>query len=119
MTQGPAIRTSGLPGPKAAKSIGTGEQRLLLRGEAFHTLLVRGADECLEERVRLHRLGLEFRMELAAQEPGVVRDFADLDIGVVRRLPGDPQAGGLQALLVFAIEFVAVAMPLVDLARAV
>src|SRR3989338_4950121 len=31
---------------------------------------IRGADEGLEERVRVERLGLEFGMELATEEPG-------------------------------------------------
>src|SRR4051794_31092491 len=57
ITHGPAIRTSGLPGAKSLKSIGTAEERLLLLGEAAHVLLVSRADEGLEQRVRFHRLG--------------------------------------------------------------
>src|ERR1019366_4559720 len=58
-------------------------------------------------------------MELAAQIPGMVADLTDFDVGIVRRLAGDLQARRLQALFVFAIELVAVAMALVDFARAV
>src|SRR5579883_186581 len=58
-------------------------------------------------------------MELTPQEPGVVGDFADLDVRVVGRLAGDPQAACFQALLILAIELVTVAMALVDLAGAV
>src|ERR1017187_5037232 len=58
-------------------------------------------------------------MELAAEIPGMVGDLADLDVGIVRRLAGDLEARRLQALFVFAIELVAVAMALVDFARAV
>src|SRR5437763_7704345 len=95
MTQGPAISTRGRPGAKALNSIGTGEERLLLLRQAAHVLSVGGADERLEERMRLHRLGFELGMELAAQEPGVVGDLADLDVGAVGGLAGETQAGGL------------------------
>src|SRR4051812_24670002 len=53
MTQGPAISTSGRPEPNASYSIGTGEERLLLLGEPEHVLGVGGADERLEQRMRL------------------------------------------------------------------
>ena len=63
------------------------------------------------------RLGLELGMELAAQVPGMVGELADLDVGAVGRLAGDAQAGGLQAVLVLAVEFVAVPVALADFAR--
>ena len=43
-------------------------------------MLVGGADERSEQRMRLQRLRFELRMELAAQEPGMIRDLADLDV---------------------------------------
>ena len=49
----------------------------------------------------------------------MIGDLADLDVGAVRRLARDAQSGGLQQLFVLAIEFVAMAMALADLARAV
>src|ERR1017187_2043109 len=119
ITHGPAINTSGLPGPNALYSIGTGEQRLLLRLQPPHALLVGGPDERREQRVRMHRLGLELGVELAAQIPRMARDFADLHVRLVRRLPRNPQPGGRQDLFVLAVEFVAVPVPLDNLARAV
>src|SRR5215469_2983618 len=114
MTQGPAMRTRDWPGAKAKKSMGTGEERLLLLGEIAQVLLVGGADESLEERMGLHGLGFEFGVELAAEVPGVVGGLADLHVGAVRSFAGDAKAGGLELLLVFAVELVAVAVPLVD-----
>src|ERR1017187_10455043 len=61
----------------------------------------------------------ELGMELAAEIPRMVGDFADFDVGIVGRLAGDLEARRLQALFVFAIELVAVAMAFVDFARAV
>src|SRR5664279_3433532 len=119
ITHGPAINTSGWPGPNALYSIGTGEQRLLLRRQPPHPLLVGGPDERREQRVRMHRLRLELGVELAAQVPQMARDLADLHVSLVRRLPRNPQPGRRQDLFVLAVEFVAVAAPLDDLARAV
>src|SRR6185369_3278056 len=122
ITHGPAINTRRLP--KSANSIatgelGTGEQRLLNRRLAPVALLFGGADETLEQWVRLHGLGFELRMELTAQIPGMVAEFADLHVRIVRSLAGNLQPRGLQALFVFAIELVAMAMAFVDFARAV
>src|ERR1035437_9414437 len=122
ITHGPAISTRRLP--KSANSIGTGElvtgEQWLLDGRlAPVALLFRGADEALEQRVRLHGLGFELGMELAAEIPRMVADLADLDVRIVRRLARDLEARRFQALFVFAIELVAVAMALVDFARAV
>src|SRR5271165_7095725 len=92
MTHGPAIRTSGRRPPKALNSIGTRVLRLLgfgifaglgvfvglgvlnQRRQALAAVIVGRADECLEQRVRLHGFALELRMELAAQEPGMIGD---------------------------------------------
>src|ERR1035437_7707695 len=119
MTHGPAISTSGCPAPNALYSIGTGEKRLLLRLQTPHPLLVGRPDERREQRMRMHRLGLELRVELAAQVPRMVRDFADLHVRLVRRLPRNPQPVGHQNLLVLAVEFVAVTVPFHNLARAI
>jgi hypothetical protein len=63
--------------PKSANSIGTGVIPAAPRAAAIRpapaaprAVLVRGADEALEQRVRLHRLGFELGMELAAQNHG-------------------------------------------------
>src|ERR1017187_9088185 len=106
ITHGPAMSTSGLPSPNALYSIGTGEQRLLLRRQPPHPLLVGGPDERRKQRMRMHRLGLELRVELAAPVPRMPRDFADLHVGLVRRLPRNPQPGRRQDLFVLAVEFV-------------
>src|SRR5262249_15531979 len=109
---------------KSAKSIATRVQFLRLRfreqrPETPAPILVRRADERLEERVRLHGLRLEFGVELATEEPGMVRQFADFDIRAVRSLAGDAQPRCAQSLLVLAIEFVSMAMALVNFLRAV
>src|SRR5579883_2560360 len=114
MTHGPAINTSGRPAPNAAKSIGTGEQRLLFDREIAQMLAVGRADECLEQRMRLHRLGLEFGMELAAEEPRVLRHLTDLHVLAVRRLSRNAQPRRRQLRFVFAVEFVPVTVPLVN-----
>ena len=55
----------------------------------FHAVLVAGFYEGSEERVRLQGLGLEFRMELAAEEEGVAGNLDDLDVGRVGGGAGD------------------------------
>ena len=79
-------------------------------------MLQRRADESAEQRMRLERLGLELGMELAAQIPGMVRQLADLDVNAVGSFAGQPQAVLLQHGLVFAVEFVAMAVALADFA---
>ena len=78
-------------------------------------MLIGRLDESGKQRMRFERLGFEFRMELAAQEPRMVRDLADLDVHAVRGLAGDAQAALRENLLIFAVEFVAMAVALADL----
>ena len=78
-------------------------------------MFVARRDEFAEERVRLERLGLEFGVELAAEEVGVAGDFDDLDVGLVGSGAADLQACAGQQGLVLAIELVAVAVALADL----
>src|SRR5579863_2568820 len=78
-----------------------------------------GANERGEKRVRRERLRFELRMELAADEPGMVGNFDDLDVNAVGRAPRDAEARARQRLIVFAVEFVAVPVPLGNLERAV
>ena len=80
------------------------------------TILVAGLDERAEERMRLERLGLEFGMELAAEEEGMVGNLDDLDVGAVGRGAGDAHAGAGEQRFVFAVEFVAMAVALADFA---
>ena len=46
-----------------------------------------------EERMRLEGLGLEFGVELAAEEPGVIGGFDDFDVIFVGGAAGDAEAG--------------------------
>src|ERR1039457_5893554 len=121
MTHGPAMSTR--PRPKALYSIATGVNRLRPRlfpglRQPAPPVLVGGPDERLEQGMRLHRLGLELGMELAAEIPRMIGDLADLDIGLVRRLARDAQPRGFQPVFVFPVELIAVPVALVDLARA-
>ena len=49
-------------------------------------------DECIEQGVGFHGLGLELGMELAADEIGVIRHLDHLDEGAVRAEPGEDQS---------------------------
>src|SRR5690348_202090 len=69
--------------------------------------------------MRLHGLGFELGVELAAQIPRVIGNLADFDVGAVRGLAGDAKPGGLETVFVFAVELVAMAVALVDFARPV
>jgi len=86
--------------------------RLIYGGEGgarfLDAMLQGGADEGGEERMRLEGLGLEFGVELAAQEPRVIGSFDDFDVGSVGRGAGDVEAGAGQQRFVFAVEFVTV-----------
>src|SRR5579864_4210589 len=124
ITHGPAISTSGAALGDRPKMLYSTDTRILglnlhLRGQAAAAVLVGGANECPEQRMRLHGLGFELGVELAAEKPRMVRDFADLHVNSVRRLAGDAQAPRLQLVLVFAVELVAMAMALVNFAGAV
>src|SRR5580658_927741 len=53
-------------------------------------------------------------MKLAAEVPRVIGDLADLDVGVVRSHAGDAQTCGAQLLFVFPVEFVSMAVTLIN-----
>ena len=82
-------------------------------------LLVGRADKGPEQRVRAQGLRLEFRVELAAEEPGVVSDLDDLHVGIVRGHPRKAQAVGHQNLFILAVVFIAVAVALGNVQSAV
>src|SRR6516164_8436782 len=67
----------------------------------------------------LERLRFELRMELAAQEPRMVRRFYDFHVILIGGPPGDSQPRGDQRLLVLPVELVTVPVPLADFVRAV
>src|SRR4030042_6182166 len=100
MTQGPAMTKRGLVPPAVTPlAISTALVPLEAIGMAC-------SDKRFEERMRTHRLGLELRMELAAEEPGMVLDLDDLDEGGLGVGAGERQAGLGQFILVGGREFV-------------
>src|SRR5258707_518125 len=85
------------------------------RGPCFLLLVLqRRTDESRKKRMRLQRFGLELRVELAPQEPGMLRRLDDLHVILVWRAPGDAQAGPDERSFVIAIEFVTVPVALAD-----
>src|SRR6201993_168309 len=77
-------------------------------------ILKTGAHERGKKRMRGKRLRFEFRMKLAANEPGMLRHFDNFDIHAIGRPASDAETGARQRLLVLAIKFVAMAMALGD-----
>ena len=105
MTQGPAIRKSG---PR--RRSGRPSDSLFLLTERWAWLAPMKA---LNRGCGAERLGLEFRMELAAQEPGMVAELDDLDQVVLGVLPRELQSpASASAFLVFGVELVAMAVAL-------
>ena len=82
-------------------------------------VLVARLDERGEQRMRPRRLRLELRMELHGEIPRMAGQLGDLDELAVGRAAGDPQAVLGERPLVEAVELVAVAVTLVNRARAV
>src|SRR6185503_8600853 len=78
-------------------------------------VFVRGLHKGGEQRLRLERLGLELRMELAADEVRMVIELDDLDVGSVGSRSRYAQAGAGQHRFILAVELVAVAMAFADL----
>lgn len=62
----------------------------------------------------LGRAGFKFRMELAADEPGVILDFDDFDQAVIGRRTGQDQAGVDHFRAILVVEFPAMAMAFID-----
>ncbi len=67
--------------------------------------------------MRLEGARLEFRVELHADEPRVIRILDRLRQQAVRRQPGEAQARRLEALAITGVDLVAVAVALGDLGR--
>ena len=76
--------------------------------------LVRGGDETFEQRMRLVRLALEFRMKLARDKKWMVFQFDDLDEFAVGRIAAENKSGFLEFFAVGVVEFVAMAMAFVN-----
>ena len=69
--------------------------------------------------MRLQRLRLEFRVELAAKVIRMIRDLADLHISAVGRFAGNLQATSSEHILKFAIELKPMPMPFADCQRSI
>src|SRR5208283_619057 len=104
------------------RSAQRGRMRLRLASWAWgcrpgllQSMLQRRPNELRKQRMRIEWLRLEFRVKLATQEPRMVGCLNDLHVILVGRPTGNFQSGRRQNLLVFAIEFVTVPVPLADL----
>src|SRR5438309_9344926 len=127
-THGPAMRNGAAP-PPAAKCCATsvasaGELRRPLGlggggGAAGAMLLARRAHEPGEQWVRPRGARLELRMELAADEPGVIGQLDHLDARAVGREAGAAHAVFGEDVAVGIGHFVAMPMPLADFERPV
>src|SRR5579872_3281943 len=82
-------------------------------------VFVRGSDKGLEQRMRLERLRLELRMELASDEVLMIGQFHHFYVSPIRSRPGNAQSRRDHRLFVLAIELIAVPMPLADFEDAV
>src|SRR5689334_5725861 len=80
--------------------------------QALLPMFVRRAAKSLKQRMRVERLGLELRMELHAQKPRMVGDFANLHVNLVRRGTRKTQAGRHHQFFILAIEFVTMTVTL-------
>src|SRR5262245_45631923 len=80
---------------------------------------IAGLDEARKERVGTRWLRLELGMELAGEVPGMPWQLSNFDELAVGRTAGDLQAVLGERRLVQAVEFVPVAMPLVDQPRSI
>src|SRR5207302_2550798 len=75
-------------------------------------MLVRRSNKGCEQRMRRQWLRFEFRMELAAEEPRMIRQLNDFHEILVRRDARNDQTVFGKHLLELPIEFVPMTMPL-------
>src|SRR6266852_4408677 len=94
-------------------------RRSLFLGPPLRAMLVRCRNERTEQRMWLQRLRLELGMELAADEMRMVGQFDHLNVSAIGRRTGNSQSRRHHRLLVFAVEFVAMAVALADFQLAV
>src|SRR6185369_13504572 len=83
MTQGPAIRKKS----RLSSGYSSCTDISVLR----HPVFVRRINKGCEQWMRCKRLGFEFRMELAAKEPGMILQFDDLNEVLIGRHSGNDQ----------------------------
>src|SRR5258708_35069994 len=124
LISGPQVfeNTGPLPGLSSPFFSGRGKlppRRSLSLGPPLRTMLVRCRNERTEQRMRLQRLRLELGMELAADEMRMIRQSHHLYVSTVGRRPRNSQSRRHHRLLVFAVEFVAMAVALADFQLAV
>src|SRR5882672_12121528 len=77
------------------------------------TVFPRRSNEAGEQRMAVARSRGEFRMELAGHEPRMIRQFDEFHQAVGRE-SGKGHAGTRQLIQVMIVEFVAMAVPLVN-----
>src|SRR6266700_6806757 len=125
-THGPAMTNGDAPPAKccAMSVAAAGELRRPLRlGEGCSAprpgVLARRAHESGEQGVWPGGAGLELGVDLAADEPGVIRKLDHLDQRAVRREPGAAHTVFDEHVAVRIRHFVAVPVPLAHLERAV
>ncbi len=69
--------------------------------------------------MRLKRTGFQFRMVLHADKPRMIRIFDRFRQNAVRRHASEIQAGCFETVLIVDIDFITMAVTLVDIGRAV
>src|ERR1035441_9041214 len=94
----------------AGARIGGGDVRVSGLALALASIFQAGANECGEQRMRCERLRFEFRMELDADEPGMVGHLDDFDVDAVGSASRDAKSSAGERFLVLAVEFIAMAM---------
>src|SRR4051794_231008 len=119
-TQGPAMRKSASRrkcGGTSVRGFNEGGGVLLagLTAMPFH----RCRDEPRKKRMRTRGPRLQFRMELAADEPRMVRQFHNLDELPIRRKSTQPEPMLHEEVSISIRDFISMPMPLADLGLAV
>src|SRR2546425_6872279 len=112
-TQGPAMR-KGLVSATNRSAISVRQLCQLPRrlGARMELLVIeRGTHEAGEQRMRSHRPRFELGVELAADEPRMIRQLDHLDERAVGRQAGRPQSILGEHIAVRVRDFVAEAMP--------
>src|SRR5450759_2293201 len=82
-------------------------------------MLMRRRNETLEQRMRLVRFAQKFRMELARHEERMILEFDDLHQLAIGRKPAENETSLLEFLAVGVVEFIAMAVALINDERAI
>src|SRR5712691_4271019 len=121
ITHGPAINVKGRPPPIVRSPtlipVSFDDTKLLQerRLPRFDSMRERRSHEAAEDRMAIERARLELRVELAGEEPRVIRQLDDLDEVAVGGDAGKHQPLLLEQRAEVVVELVTVAMPLGDL----